>query len=131
MISLVVAVVVAATDVAAMEAPIPPLQEVRFAPLLRSERRYAELGPVGPFYPMDAVSARKSGEAVIECMTGSSGELKACKVISETPAHFHFGDAAVVMARRKRIFPVGEETPNVMVRLRVPFALGAPVEAAQ
>jgi len=115
---------VAASDVD--DPAIPLIEEVRFAPLLKLERVYTGLGPVGPFFPVAAVDARKNGEAVIECRTGRSGELKRCKVIAETPARYDFGAAAVVMAERKRIFAAGDHAPGELVRVRVPFRLGVP-----
>jgi hypothetical protein len=104
----------------------PTSYEVDFTPLLKSERTYARLGPVGPFYPQRAVDARKNGEATLECRTASSGTLERCKVISETPLGFDFGVAARVMADRKRIVAAASLPPGQTIRVRVPFALGAP-----
>src|SRR4051812_162263 len=81
----------------------PPVYEAEFAPLRRSERQYAGLGPAGPFYPEAAARARKNGEAVLQCVAIDGGALKQCRVMSDTPRDLNFGVAARVMSERKRI----------------------------
>ncbi|MDP3658508.1 energy transducer TonB [Phenylobacterium sp.] len=109
----------------ASTAPVPPIEEVRFAPLPTSERAFEALGPVGPFYPASAAQARQNGEAIIRCHTGPAGALARCKVISERPARYDFGVAATTLAQRKRIFSVSSHPPGEAIMVRVPFVLDA------
>ena len=111
-------------------ASTPPTFEARFAPLRKSEKAYVGLGPVGPFYPAAAASQGRNGEAVIECRVGAAGELKRCKVASEEPRKNDFGAAAQRMASSKRLFADGEPGSGDLVRVRVPFTIGAAVQVA-
>ena len=106
----------------------PGVHDVTFAPLSGSERAYAALGPVGPFYPQRAIRQKGSGfavtngEAELECRVLADGVLEACKITSETPTGFGFGPAAKTMAERRRILakdvpPTGEG----WIIVRVPF----------
>jgi hypothetical protein len=130
-------VVGAAIVLAAVAGPTstPPVQagdqsvtyEVAFVPLPSSERRYAALGPVGPFYPQNAVRQKgggvgvTTGEAILECHTGAAGGLDHCKIISEAPTGFDFGVAARVMADRRRIIVENGPPEGEAIRVRVPF----------
>lgn len=117
---------------AALDTASPPDApvEVRFAPLLKSERGFARLGPVGPFYPQKAAQLGRQGEAVLDCQVASGARLIKCKVRSETPAKYDFGVAARVMADRGRVLAPEEASIGAPISVRVPFALGAPVQVA-
>ena len=123
-------IAVLAAGVAAWGSALAETQsyEASFAPLPKSERQYSKLGPVGPFYPEPAFRAGRSGEATLECKAGGSGVLERCKVMSEAPTGFHFGDAARIMADRKRIHAAGSPPSGETILVRVPFVLGAPVD---
>lgn len=126
MIVLLLAAIVGGAPVGA-SADATDLIEAQFKPLARAERSFAPLGPAGPFYPQAAAMGRQSGEASLECLTGKDGALTRCKILSEAPRGFSFGAAAKVMADRKRIF-VQAAPPGQTVRVRVPFAIGAPAQ---
>ena len=119
--------------VAALSGPLPQdgpntatvTYEVNFAPLKRAERDYADMGPAGPFYPAGASDNRKSGEAYLRCVAKTAGILEQCRVISENPSGFAFGEAAQVMANRHRITAAGSPPPGETIRVRVPFDLHA------
>lgn len=103
-----------------------PVYDAVFRALKRSERRYARLGPVGPYYPQVAVTGRKSGEAILSCQVAAGGELEKCRPVAENPANFNFAIAARVMADRKHIFITGAPPAGETILVRVPFVLGAP-----
>jgi hypothetical protein len=106
----------------------PPIYEAAFRPLRRSERMYAPLGPVGPYYPQVAVDRRKSGDAVLSCQVGESGTLKKCKPVSDNPVNLNFALAARAMANQNRIFVADQAlVEGETILVRVPFVLGAPV----
>ena len=110
------------------EAAAPPVYEAVFRPLRKSERSYARLGPVGPFYPQVAADAGRSGEATMSCRVAAGGALEACRPVAEGPLRFNFGVAARVMADRKRIVVDGASVGETVL-VRVPFVLGAPASA--
>jgi len=114
---------------AALETVAAPV-DARFAPLLKSERGFARLGPVGPFYPEKASRRRQEGEVVLDCFVAATGLLTKCKIRSETPAKYDFGVAARVMADRGRVLAPESATVGAPIAVRVPFVLGAPVEVA-
>lgn len=87
-------------------------------------RKYG--GP-GLFFPEKADRGRLvTGTAVIQCVLAANGALDGCAVVSETPADYGFGDAALKMAERRALtatpriddgHPVGGE----VVRLAIDF----------
>lgn len=103
--------------------------EVEFAPLTPSERMYAVLGPSGPYYPEVAVRNNLSGEALLHCTVGQDGELRQCAKGEESPSGSAFADAAWLLAARRRIRVVGAAPVGTTITVRVPFSLGAPVNA--
>lgn len=48
-----------------------------------------------PFYPERAQRLEREGEASVECRVLSEKRLEACKVVSESPPGWGFGEAAV------------------------------------
>jgi hypothetical protein len=107
--------------------PERQVYDVVFAPLERQERRYADLGPVGPYYPERASRAHQSGEAILQCQAEASGRLQHCAPVAETRGGWGFAIAARIMADRKRIMAAGSPTAGETILVRVPFSLGAPV----
>ena len=101
-----------------------PIYDAAFRPLTKSERSYAELGPVGPYYPQAAANARMSGEATLNCRVAAGGALRKCKPVTEIPKNSNFAVAARIMADRKRIFVTGAP-PGETILVRVPFVFGA------
>jgi hypothetical protein len=106
-----------------VDAP-PTVRQVKFVGHADS---YADLGPVGPYYPERAVEARHNGLAVIACIAAEQGVLTDCKLDSETPRNEDFGPAALMMAKRKWIVaaPRADGAPEVgaVELFRVPFVM--------
>jgi hypothetical protein len=116
---------------AGAEAPASPtVVEVTFAPLKRSEARYAKLGPAGPYYPQAAASARVDGEAILDCEVKEGGVLAKCRMISQTPKNSEFAPAARIMAERGHILAVASAPVGQRVLVRVPFVRRAPAAIA-
>lgn len=108
------------------EAPSPVGQAVRFAP---NEGQYRNLGPAGPYYPEIAVQKRLQGIALIDCAVRAGGQLKACRLVEESPKRAYFGPAALRMAQTGWITadPASGETPAGEVRrFVVPFQFARP-----
>lgn len=60
-------------------------------------------------FPERALRLEKNGEAVIKCFTRANGTVGNCAVVSESPAGYDFGSAAIRAAARLRIAtPVAE-----------------------
>jgi protein TonB len=50
------------------------------------------------YYPQRAQRMGVEGKAVIDCEVEASGQLADCKVVSEIPEGYGFGDAALKMS---------------------------------
>ena len=57
------------------------------------------------YYPDRAMRLGKKGKAVIQCSVKANGTLTACEVVSEEPADFGFGEAALKMQRFFKMKP--------------------------
>jgi hypothetical protein len=55
------------------------------------------------FYPPKAQRAEQAGWATLECLTATTGEMKACQLLGEAPAGFGFGAAGLKLAAKFRI----------------------------
>ncbi|MFN3512827.1 MAG: TonB family protein [Phenylobacterium sp.] len=94
---------------------------VVFRPLPGAEKSLQRLGPAGPFYPEKAVRYRKDGQAVIACFVSDGGELQRCKIVSESPKGFFFGEAALALARNRRILAEAPHEAGRAQQFVVPF----------
>jgi len=56
-------------------------------------------------YPERAKSLKVGGKAMLECVVNAKGELEGCKVLSETPSEFGFGEAALKVAKLMKMQP--------------------------
>lgn len=56
-------------------------------------------------YPKRAYEEKLNGQAVLDCAVMSNGVLTACAVISEDPANYDFGTAALTIAPKYRMTP--------------------------
>lgn len=76
------------------------------------------------FYPRRAAMMDREGQVVLDCLVSTVGSLN-CSVISEAPAGWGFGQAAIEMARAHRMSPATRDGVAVegRYRMRVPFAL--------
>ncbi len=79
---------------------------------------------LGRYYPARAVAREMEGEAVLDCLVSTSGAL-ACRVVSETPRNWGFGEAALRIAADYRMAPAMRNGVPVegRYRMRVPFEL--------
>ena len=57
------------------------------------------------FYPDRASRLEKSGRVVMNCRVKANGTLEACSVVSEDPADFGFGEAALKLSRLFKMRP--------------------------
>ncbi len=139
-ISSLVMAMSAVSDPVAQPRPDEPerrIYDAAFVPLPSSEEAYSALGPVGPFYPQAAIRQTAggvsvtTGDAVLECVAKADGALDRCRVISETPQGFNFGPAAKALAERRRILVKEAAAGDGVVRVRVPFKPGAPVQVSR
>jgi protein TonB len=89
-------------DPPVVETPKPPAkQDIRNPNWLRRPGA-AELAR---YYPDRAVRLNASGLATITCEVTASGDVTACRVVSETPDDMGFGAAALKLARYFKMTP--------------------------
>ena len=100
----------------------PPLQAV----FTHAFHQWDDLGPVGPYYPERAVRMHQEGESVILCKLTVKSQLTDCSIVSESPAGFDFGNAALMLAKRGVVTanpgtPDGATPVEMTVQVVVPF----------
>lgn len=98
-------VVVASGDVLAHEppAPVPSIQPLRLVRFTDGPKEFAWAGPAGPYYPDLAARNHIGGRVSLNCVVGENLALDDCRLQSETPTGYGFGDAALLMARKQFI----------------------------
>ncbi len=64
-------------------------------------------------YPTRALMLNIEGRADVRCIVGHNGQLRKCALLSETPAGYEFGKAALRIAERFRIGPKTPEGPPI------------------
>ena len=76
------------------------------------------------YYPMMAVRREIEGAVQLDCLVTTSGALQ-CAVVSETPANWGFGAAALRIAENYRMVPATRDSAPVegRYRMHVPFRL--------
>ena len=77
-------------------------------------------------YPQRALTAGKSGAALIDCSVAASGDLVGCRVAEEAPPGWGFGAAALALIKRFRLVPREEDGRPVggaMVSIPIRFSL--------
>jgi len=76
------------------------------------------------YYPARALQAEVEGSATLDCAVDAGGRL-ACNVVSETPANWGFGQAAIRISEDYRMAPALRDGQAVAARyrMRVPFQL--------
>ncbi len=57
------------------------------------------------FHPLRARRAKQSGSATLKCQVRLTRKLQSCQIMSDTPAGWSFGTAALRLAPRLRVFP--------------------------
>jgi protein TonB len=76
------------------------------------------------YYPRRALSMNVQGQVMLDCLVNVEGAL-ACQVVSETPAGWGFGAAAVRISEDYAMVPATRDGQRVegRYRMRVPFDL--------
>ncbi|MDX2238883.1 MAG: TonB family protein [Hyphomonadaceae bacterium] len=76
------------------------------------------------YYPERALDRGREGEVILDCVVGVDGRL-GCTILSETPAGWNFGAAALAIARDHEMAPATRDGAPVeaQYRMRVPFTL--------
>jgi len=82
---------------------------------------------IAQYYPDRGRRTETNGSATLSCQVKANGTLESCTIVSEIPAQYGFGDAALKLARifrmKPRTFdgvPVGGGTVRVPIVFRVP-----------
>lgn len=111
--------------------PQPPPKPVRTADghlLANPDWRRRPTGEdVERYYPGEAARRHIAGSVVIDCKVARDGRLVGCRTVSETPPGWGFGDAAIAMAGRFRMYPKtidGQATDEGEVRVPINFQPG-------
>jgi len=73
------------------------------------------------YYPDRAQRLEKTGGASIQCTVTTSGSLSGCRVLSETPAGFGFGEATLKVARLFRMKPAMQGGQAVQGIVTIPL----------
>jgi periplasmic protein TonB len=76
------------------------------------------------YYPRRAMANSVQGQVVLDCRVDAAGLLD-CRVVSETPANWGFGEAALRISRDYAMVPATRDGQVVEARyrMRVPFDL--------
>jgi protein TonB len=76
------------------------------------------------YYPRTAMARSIEGDVVLDCVVGTTGNLR-CSVVSETPETWGFADAARRIAAEHRMTPAMRDGAPVegRYRMRVPFRI--------
>ncbi|MDP1629868.1 MAG: energy transducer TonB [Caulobacter sp.] len=81
---------------------------------------------VARYYPERAVRMGVEGKVVLVCVVGTDTRLSDCKVVSEEPADFEFGDAAINLAAEMRMTPKIQDGLPVEGSVRLPIVFKLP-----
>lgn len=74
---------------------------------------------------MQALQLGLSGRVVVRCTARSDGAPVNCQVVSEDPAGYGFGEAAVRIVERGRLAPltIDGAATNATFQVTIPFTL--------
>lgn len=77
-------------------------------------------------YPPGAGSLHVSGRVVVDCGVDAAGTLQDCRVVSEDPGDYGFGDSAIRAARQFKMRPQTlDGLPMAGGRVRIPLNFAA------
>lgn len=114
-------------NAASDQAAEPPARDYQIIPF---DARWRCDGTLGPYTPDRALRyGLRAGIAVIDCAVNVDGSLYACTLVADAPPDFGFGDAALIMARRRAlttapIIENGKPVSGRVVRLTIKSQLG-------
>lgn len=75
-------------------------------------------------FPQVALDAGIDGSASVTCLAMPDGHVKDCRITTETPAGYGFGESAIRIVQRGCLTRFSEEHSSVEFTVRVPFNLG-------
>lgn len=61
------------------------------------------------YYPDRAQRMEVSGRAIVDCGVAGDGKFQDCRVISESPTDYGFGDSAIKLARFMQVAPLSKK----------------------
>jgi protein TonB len=93
-------------------------------PMISNPRWLQTPRDLARYYPMMALRRDIEGAVQLDCLVTTTGALQ-CTVISETPANWGFGAAAIRISQDYRMVPAMRDGAPVegRYRMRVPFRL--------
>lgn len=81
---------------------------------------------IARFYPERAQREEMEGAVTLTCIVGVDTRLRDCKVASETPLAYGFGEAALALSGDMRMAPAIRQGLPVESLVRVPLAFRMP-----
>ena len=78
------------------------------------------------FYPAAAKKAGVEGKALINCRMTASAGLADCRVVSESPEGYGFGDAALQVAGAYKLDPAVRQGQPDEARITIPIIFNLP-----
>jgi protein TonB len=78
-------------------------------------------------YPDRALRQNISGRVTLSCTVNADGTVSGCSVVSENPADYGFGDAAIRLSKQFKMRPqTADGQPVGGANVRIPLSFAAP-----